>query len=273
MIKDDKPLKNVRKKALENRIKGRHKICLNCLVEFCSITPTGYRTPKQICCSEICFRKYGVEKRHKNGTYCKNEQAIEKMQATKLAKNPDYGKKWAAVKQGIQERGLGGFDRSKYKHWSQTPEGRKKISEIHTGRQVSDSTRKIMSERMQKLLHDHPSKIYSNANGGKRADLNNQYFRSNWEANYARILNEQKINWVYEPETFTLSNGTTYTPDFKIDEKKFVELKGWFDNDSKQKIELFLKEYPDYELDLIGETEYYSLRNLFKHKILNWEGK
>ena len=44
-------------------------------------------------------------------------------------------------------------------------------------------------------------------------------------------------------------------------------------NDSKQKIEMFLNEYPDYELDLIGETEYYSLRNLFKHKIPKWEGK
>jgi hypothetical protein len=272
-MKDDRISKNVRKSTVENRIKGRHKTCLFCSVEFCSIMRTGYRTPKKIACSKECAYKFGVEKRRQKGTYTKSEQAIQKMHAKKLSKNPDYGKKWAAVKQGIKERGLGGFDKSKYKHWSQTPEGRKKISEIHSGRKVSDSVRKAMSERMKKLLHDDPSKVYSNANGGKREDLNDQYFRSNWEANYARILNEQKIPWQYEPETFDLSNGTSYTPDFKIGENKFVELKGWYDNDSKQKIELFLKEYPQYELDLIGETEYYSLRNLFKSKIPNWEGK
>lgn len=263
----------MRKGVKERRIEGRHKICPNCKAEFCSTTATGHRTPKLVSCSEECSRQYSVKKRYNNGTYSRNDKAIEKMHATKAAKNPDYGKKWKSVKEGIKQRGLGGFDKTKYKHWSQTPEGKKRISEIHTGRIVEESTRRLTSERMRKLLHEHPEKVYSNANGGKREDLNNQYFRSNWEANYARILNEQKISWEYEPETFHLSSGLTYTPDFKIGENKYVELKGWYDNDSKQKIELFLKEYPHLELDLIGETEYYSLRNVFKTKILNWEGK
>lgn len=263
----------MRKGVKERREAGRHKICINCKVEFCSIVPNGYRTPKEVSCSKQCTNEYSVKKRYDNGTYIRTKESIEKDFQTKLSKNPEHGKKWAKTLKDRKERGLGGFDKTKFKHWSQTPEGRKKISEIHTGRQVSASTRKLMSEKMKKLLHDHPNKIYSSANSGKRKDLNDQYFRSNWEANYARILNEQNIKWEYEPQTFDLSNGTSYTPDFKIDEKKFVELKGWLDNDSKQKIELFLKEYPDYELDLIGETEYYSLRNLFKHKIPNWEGK
>ena len=130
-----------------------------------------------------------------------------------------------------------------------------------------------MSLAKKKLIRNNPELIYSNANGGKREDLNNKYFRSNWEANYARILNEQSVFWEYEAHTFDLSDGTSYTPDFKLSEKKFVEVKGWWDDDSKHKIELFLKEYPDYELDLIGESEYYSLRSLFKHKITEWEGK
>jgi hypothetical protein len=261
------------KKVLERRIKGRHKICKNCEVQFCSIVPNGYRTPKNAACSEECARLFAVNKRYENGTYNKNDQAIEKMHATKRSKNPDYGKKWNAVKEAIKQRGLGGFDKTKYKHWAQTPEGRKRISEIHTGRFVEESTRKLNSERMKKLLHEHPEKVYSNANGGRRKDLNDKYFRSNWEANYARILNEQKISWEYEPETFSLSNGLTYTPDFKIAPNKYVEIKGWYDNDSKEKISLFLKEYPRLELDLIGETEYYSLRNVFKSKIPLWEGK
>jgi hypothetical protein len=263
----------MRKGVKERRELGRHKVCLNCRVEFCSIVPNGYRTPKEVSCSKECACRFSVEKRRQKGTYTKNEQAIEKMHATKLAKNPDYGKKWAARKQEIKERGLGGFDKQKYKHWAQVPENKEYLKNMSKGRIVNEASKTLMSLARQKLLKEHPELIYSNANGGKREDLNGQYFRSNWEANYARILNEQKIAWKYEPETFQLSNGTSYTPDFKIDENKFIELKGWYDNDSKQKIELFLKEYPQYELDLIGETEYYSLRNLFKHKIPKWEGR
>lgn len=263
----------MRKGTKERRESGRHKICINCRIEFCSIVPTGFRTPKEVACTKQCANEYRVKIRRDKGTYVRTKEAIEKDFQTKLSKNPNHGKKWAAVKQGIKERGLGGFDRTIYKHWTQTPDGKKKLSEIHTNKKVSSKTRKLISERMKNLLHEHPELVYSNANGGKREDLNNQYFRSNWEANYARILNEQNINWIYEPQTFDLSNGTTYTPDFKIGEKKFVEIKGWYDQDSKQKIELFLKEYPDHELDLIGESEYYSLRNLFKHKIPTWEGK
>ncbi len=101
----------MKKSVLERRIQGRHKICLNCGVEFCSLTATGYRTPKKVSCSKECSKIYSVQKRKQNGTYAKNEQAIEKMRITKLSKNPDYGKKWAAVKEGIKERGLGGFDK------------------------------------------------------------------------------------------------------------------------------------------------------------------
>jgi hypothetical protein len=263
----------MRKSVKERRIEGRHKICPNCKAEFCSTTPTGYRTPKSVSCSEECAKLYGVSKRHQNGTYKKNEQAIEKMHVTKLSKNPDYGKKWNTRKQEIKQRGLDKYDKSKYKHWTQAPENKDYLRKLLIGRQFSDESKHLMSLSRKKLLQEHPELIYSNANGGRRKDLNNQYFRSNWEANYARILNEQKISWEYESHTFQLSNGMSYTPDFKIGEKKFVELKGWYDNDSKQKIEKFLNEYPDYELDLIEETQYYSLRNLFKNKIPNWEGK
>jgi hypothetical protein len=263
----------MRNETKERREQGRHKICPNCQVEFCSLTPTGYRTPKEVTCTKECHYEHGAKKRKEKGSYVRTKEAIEKDFNTKLSKNPNHGKKWAKTLKDRQDRGLGGYDKEKYKHWSQTPEGRKKISEIHKGRIVTAELRRQTSERMKKLLHDHPEKVYSNANGGRRQDINDQYFRSNWEANYARILNEQNISWQYEPETFELSNGTTYTPDFKIGDNKFVEIKGWYDNDSKEKISLFMKEYPHYELDLIGEREYYSLRSLFKHKIPTWEGK
>lgn len=255
------------------RIKARHKICKNCSVEFCSITPTGYRTSKEVSCTKQCASMLMTRKRRKNNNYTRTEQQIEKGLKTCIEKNPDYGKKTRTLLKQRKERGLHKYDRTKYKHWTQTPEGKEYLRELNKNRKFSEETRKLMSLSRTKILKENPSLIYSNSNGGKREDLDHIYFRSNWEANYARILNILEIEWEYEKYSFSLSDGSSYTPDFKIGENKFAELKGWLDEKSKLKIELFLKEYPQYELDLIDEEKYYTLRSLFKDKISNWEGK
>ena len=255
------------------RYEGRHKICKNCNVQFCSITPTGYRTPKYVCCTKECANSLMTEKRRKDNSFARNKEAIKKSIQTKKLKDPTYGDKKKVLLEQREKRGLHKYDKKKYSHWTQVPENKEYLKNLLAGKIVSNKTKKLMSLSRKKLLQENPSLIYSNANGGKREDLNNFYFRSNWEANYARILNNLQIEWEYEKHSFLLSNGTHYTPDFKIGENKFVELKGWFDSDSKNKIELFIKEYPQYELDLIDEEKYYTLRNLFKHKISNWEGK
>ena len=51
-------------------------------------------------------------------------------------------------------------------------------------------------------LNNTTSNAYSRCRGGKRSDLNNQYFRSSWEANIARILNFLNIRWIYEYKRF-----------------------------------------------------------------------
>lgn len=82
---------------------------------------------------------------------------------------------------------------------------------------------------------------YTRGKGGKRPDLNNQYFRSRYEANYARYLNfliknnGGIIKWEYEVDTFwfeKIKRGVrSYTPDFKIYNAKggfeYHEVKGW----------------------------------------------
>lgn len=46
----------------------------------------------------------------------------------------------------------------------------------------------------------------------------NTLFRSRLEARWAVFLDftENVLNWEYEPKTFKLSNGWTYTPDFRV---------------------------------------------------------
>lgn len=102
------------------------------------------------------------------------------------------------------------------------------------------------------------------SNIGKRPDLNNQFFRSSWEANFYRYLKHTtggSVRIKYEPEDFTfwqfgIKKGTvSYTPDFKIEyideygkvsDYEWIEVKGGFlRNQDKTKIRRFQKYFPD----------------------------
>lgn len=117
-----------------------------------------------------------------------------------------------------------------------------------------------------------------NAKVGKREDLGNLFFRSSWEANFARLMNYAGIEWQYEPRTFNfddIQRGTTsYTPDFYLPKfDKWIEIKGWMDKKSKLKIDRFRKRYPDEssKLVIITAAEYKFFDKIFKTKIDGWE--
>lgn len=121
---------------------------------------------------------------------------------------------------------------------------------------------------------------------GKRADIDNMFFRSSWEANYARYLNWLKSigdiqGWEYESETFEfmgIKRGTRfYTPDFKVTEKdgtiKRYEIKGYMDDRSQTKLKRMKKYYPEIEIILIDKDAYYALAKDIKNLIVNWESR
>lgn len=93
-------------------------------------------------------------------------------------------------------------------------------------------------------------KVYSRGKAGKRADLDDQFFRSSAEANYARFLKFSKVEYQYEPKPFVFHGETrgsiSYTPDFYLPEKdQYVEFKGWLDGKSKTKLKRMKKHYPE----------------------------
>lgn len=126
---------------------------------------------------------------------------------------------------------------------------------------------------------------YSRTWGGKREDLDDMYFRSAWEANFARYLNflvdnGDIIKWEYEPDTFEfieIKRGTKhYTPDFKVfdsedSEPFYYEVKGWLDAKSKTRLKRMAKYYPDVKVIVIGKKEYTSLKKNLSCVIPNWE--
>lgn len=159
----------------------------------------------------------------------------------------------------------------------------KKFKRTKTG-PMSETSLQLKSDRMSKrMAYADPSKIYSRGAAGYREDLGDIYFRSRWEANYARYLNwllaRNEIQaWQYEPETFwfdAIKRGVrSYKPDFKITEKGktyFVEIKGYMDAKSKTKIKRMRIYHPTVELRLVAQKEYYSIAKVMAPIIPLWE--
>lgn len=125
---------------------------------------------------------------------------------------------------------------------------------------------------------------YSRGRGGKRPDLNNQYFRSSWEANYGRYLNwlisiGEIRSWKYEPRTFEFTKirrgSRFYTPDFEITNLdyslEYHEIKGWMDKVSQTKLNRMAKYHPEIKIVLIDKAAYSALARDVKRLVPNWE--
>lgn len=115
--------------------------------------------------------------------------------------------------------------------------------------------------------------------GGKR-----NYYRSRWEANYARYLQwlkeqRQIADWEHEPETFwfeAIRRGVrSYLPDFRVTENDqssaLHEVKGWMDARSKTTIRRMAKYHPQEKLIVVREREYKAISIKVAAIIPGWE--
>jgi len=84
-----------------------------------------------------------------------------------------------------------------------------------------------------------------NINGwGKRSKYvdklgRNFIFKSTWELAFAKRLDELNLCWDYEPKHFPLSNGKSYIPDFFVENKNWIEIKGIMIDDAQEKIIIY----------------------------------
>lgn len=126
--------------------------------------------------------------------------------------------------------------------------------------------------------------IYSRCASGKRADLGDRFFRSAWEANYARYLNllvaqKQIREWDYECQTFQfekIKRGTRcYTPDFKVTfndgHHEWHEVKGWMDDKSRVRLDRMALYYPSEVVKIIGADWFKSANRGIAHVLPLWE--
>lgn len=175
----------------------------------------------------------------------------------------------------------------------------------------TEETRAVLSERSKAMWRNPESKInsqesaqkrsdlmlrrivdgkmnaggYSRTRGGKRDDLGGLYFRSAWEANYARYLNflvskGEIAGWAFEPKTFEfekIKRGTrAYTPDFRVDlvggGHEWHEVKGWMDDKSKTRLARFARYFPAEKLIVIDQSWFKSASKTIARMLPNWEG-
>jgi hypothetical protein len=122
--------------------------------------------------------------------------------------------------------------------------------------------------------------------GGKR-----MYFRSKWEAQYARFLQWSKeqghiLDWEHEPKTFWFENikrgVRSYLPDFRVwhlnantappsEDHHWVEVKGWLDPKSATKLKRMAKYYPDEKIFVIDKTWFAKNNHMMRNLIKDWE--
>lgn len=131
-----------------------------------------------------------------------------------------------------------------------------------------------------------PVNMYTRSRGGKRKDLDNIYFRSSYEANYARYLKfliaqvDEVVMWEYEPVTFEfkkIKRGVRfYTPDFRVTFKdghiEYHEVKGWDYPKGVTARKRMAKYYPHIKLVLVGEGFFKAVRAQGFHRLIpSWE--
>lgn len=111
-----------------------------------------------------------------------------------------------------------------------------------------------------------------------------KYYRSRWEANYARYLNwlvakKQLNSWAHETTTFwfpQIKRGVcSYLPDFEVEtldgKTEFHEVKGYLDSKSKTKLKRMAKYHPEIKVVLISQKLYLSIEKAASALVQGWE--
>jgi len=91
---------------------------------------------------------------------------------------------------------------------------------------------------------------------GKRSYHGGVWMRSTYEQRFAVILDSLELEWQYEPKCFGIFNDTkTYLPDFYIPKLElYVEVKGWWRDDAREKFDVWVAQYPHLKYAIIDKS-------------------
>jgi hypothetical protein len=232
---------NCENKAKKERNKKEY-VCMECGNRFIS----HQRNPKF--CSTSCSSKYNAR--------------VTGFGTINRPKNPVWNKGLDKSDSRIQ-KGVIKQKKTFAKHMS---EG--KIKMYFQGKHLTKAHKLHCSIAQSKALRNGKRTFGNTRMHGLDIKMLGYKVRSHWELNFALMLEYVNKEYKYEPTTFTLSDGRTYTPDFYTTKNNtYYEIKGFWFKGSKEKFELFKCEFPNVKIKLIEKKQYVRLLNFFVGKI------
>jgi hypothetical protein len=125
---------------------------------------------------------------------------------------------------------------------------------------------------------------YNNHAAWREINGKRYYFKSKWEANYARYLDWMRqrnliADWLYEPQTFTFPDtrgvASSYKPDFRVLRPEgshyWVEVKGYMTAASKTKLRRFERHFPGEVIMIVGSDWFAKNNEMMKGLVRGWE--
>ena len=100
-----------------------------------------------------------------------------------------------------------------------------------------------------------------------RADIK---FRSKLEESVASLLEGLGISYEYETERLSYVIEHRYTPDFKLPNYKYLEVKGYWDAEDRRKILAVKKDNPDIDLRMVFQSPYNTISRKSKTTYAQW---
>lgn len=157
------------------------------------------------------------------------------------------------------------------KNWSDDDVRRRMLSKDHKAISVKahETHKKNLLSGKTTLKVSHGKRCLYDGVQGKF------FFRSTYELRMSIILDTNGFEWTYEKDNFSVCNDTkVYTPDFNVKNIGFIEVKGWWRDDAKEKYDSFLESY-DIPIIVVSQKELIALEksevkieDLFNKK--NW---
>jgi len=248
---------------MNNIKKGSYKKCLNCNNFF--YLPKSLLDSRKFCCKK-CWYIYNKHNPRIQSTTERKKRSIARIKSIKNGRvkfnswNKGQTKETNPIIREIAEK------TSLTLLINHVQRGlTKQTSQMIKKRSESKERNKKISQGRLNFLKNHE---IGHGRVGKREDLGH-YCRSTWEANFCRILKQKGIKYKYEPKTFYFKS-INYTPDLFIPSINiWVEIKGYMDEKSKQKINRFIES--GKQLLIIEEKLYHYLQSYWKNKIKEWE--
>jgi len=95
-------------------------------------------------------------------------------------------------------------------------------------------------------------------------------FRSKLEEQVASLLQGLGISYEYESEKLSYVIEHNYTPDFKLPNYKYLEVKGYWDAEDRRKILAVKKDNPDIDLRMVFQSPYNTISKKSKTTYAKW---